>query len=94
MQSEVSGAEAEVNKIAQVVAEPLANLDPTAATGVPPAAADVPVPAIELPALQSTPTVAMAESGDHVPQPAAQTADARSGSTAPAELDSASKRAA
>ena len=94
VQSEVSGAEAEVNKIAQVVAEPLANLDPTAATGVPPAAADVPVPAIELPALQSTPTVAMAESGDHVPQPAAQTADARSGSTAPAELDSASKRAA
>ncbi|MFN0303126.1 MAG: Sec-independent protein translocase protein TatB [Burkholderiales bacterium] len=94
VQSEVSGAEAEVNKIAQVVAEPLANLDPTASTDVLPAATDVPVPAIESPALHSTPTVAIAESGDHVAQPALQAADARSGSAAPAELDSASKRAA
>ncbi len=94
VQTEVSSAEAEVNKIAQVVAEPLANLDPSAATGVAPPAVDGPVPAIESPATLSAPAGVIAESGEHLPQAPVQTADAPSASIVPAELDSASKRAA
>jgi sec-independent protein translocase protein TatB len=94
VQTEVSSAEAEVNKIAQVVAEPLANLDPAAATGVVPPAVDGPVPPIESPATLSAPSGLIAESGDHLPQAPVQAADALSASIVPAELDSASKRAA
>ncbi|MFM9886873.1 MAG: Sec-independent protein translocase protein TatB [Burkholderiales bacterium] len=94
VQTEVSSAESEVNKIAQVVAEPLANLDPTTSTGVVPPTVDVPVPAIGPPALPSALAGAVAESSNHVPQATAQAADVRSGPIAPAELESASKRAA
>ena len=92
--TEVSSAEAEVNKIAQVVAEPLANLDPADATGEVPPAVDVPAPAIESPAVPSAVAGVIAESGDHLPQGPVQTADAPSASIVPPELDSASKRAA